>query len=390
MPGPYGSRGPPAGLYRCRVNAVPAPPLPPPAIVQPAPYQASFGLVTGHAARGARRVVVAVDGHVLASRRLRGRRFWLRVGLPVGAVDVRVTTVDAGRRRSWRVVHDVYGLPAAAGPRRVAEREDRLLARRLRGLTRGFSGTPAFYVQSLTGGPGAAWNAKARFPAGSTLKLAIAAEVLASYPGIPPPGSRVGSLLRAMITRSDNAAANTLEVWLAGSTSAGSDAVNGLMRSIGMHNSIMYGGYEARTLSGRIPVHMNEQPAFGVGKYTTAADLAALLRAIWLAAGSRGPLASEQPGFSSADGRHLLWLLAHVHDSAKLDGIVEKQPGVAVLHKAGWVDAARHDAGLVFWPGGVFVLSVMTWNPRGAGVASDRLAARCAAAALERFRRHPR
>jgi len=58
-----------------------------------------------------------------------------------------------------------------------------------------------------------------------------------------------------------------------------------------------------------------------------------------------------------------------------------------VLHKAGWVDSARHDAGLVFWQGGVFVASVMTWNAAGDGLAADRLAARCAAKALARFRR---
>jgi len=366
------------------------PALPPPAIEQPAPHQASFGLVTGRAAGGTRRVVVSVNGRVLVSKPLRGRRFWLRVALPVGDVAVRVTTIASGGRRSSRVVREVYGLPAAARPRGVAGREDRVLAQRLRGLAQGYAGTAAVYVQSLTGGAGAAWNAKARFPAGSTLKLAIAATVLASHPGIPPPGSRVDSLLRSMITRSDNAAANALEIWLAGSTSAGANRVNALMRSIGMDDSVMYGGYELRTLASRIPERVDEQPALGIGKYTTAADLSALLRAVWLAAGGKGPLGPAQPSFTSADGRYLLWLLGHVSDSPKLDGIVGERRGVAVLHKAGWVLTARHDAGLVFWEGGVFVAAVMTWRASGAGVSSDLLAGRCAAEALERFRRLPR
>jgi len=366
------------------------PALPPPAIEQPAPHQASFGLVTGLAARGTRRVVVSVGGRVLASKPLRGRRFSLRVALPVGDVAVRVTTVASGGRRSSGVVSEVYGLPAAARPRGVAGREDRVLAQRLSGLAQGYAGTAAVHVQSLTGGAGAAWNAKARFPAGSTLKLAIAATVLASHSGIPPPGSRVDSLLHAMITRSDNAAANALEIWLAGSTSAGANRVSALMQSIGMHDSIMYGGYEVRTLAGRIPERVDEQPAFGIGKYTTAADLATLFRAVWLASGGRGPLRSAQPGLTPEDGRYLLWLLGHVSDSPKLDGIVAERRGVVVLHKAGWVLTARHDAGLVFWEGGVFVAAVMTWRASGAGVSSDLLAGRCAAEALERFRRLPR
>jgi beta-lactamase class A len=365
------------------VNAVPA--LPPPAIEQPAPRQASFGLVTGVAARGTRRVVVSVRGRVLADKPVRGRRFSLHVALPTGEVSVRVTTFGTGGRHSVRVVDEVLGLPAAARPRIVASHEDPTLARRVRKLARDFGATSGIYLQSLTDGSGAAWNATARFPAASTLKLAIATTVLASYMGVPRAGSNLDALLRQMITLSDNASANALEVWLAGSTSAGSDRVNALMRSVGLTHSLMYGGYETHTFR-KIPLRVDEQPAFGIGKYTTAWDLASLLRSVWLASGGRGPLHDAQPGFTAADGRYLLWILAHVRDTAKLDRIVGGRTDVAVLHKAGWVDTARHDAGLVFWRGGVFVASVMTWSSRGAGVSSDVLAGRCAAVALERFR----
>jgi len=397
----------------------PPPPLPPPAIEQPAPHQVSYGLVTGRAASGTRRVVVSANGRVLASKPLRGRRFSLRVVLPAGDATVRVTTHGPRGLRSARVVRDVYALPAASRPRFVRSREDPPLALRLRKLVHAHRGTPAFYVQSLTTGRGAAWNAKARFPAASTLKLAIAAAVLAEHDGIPAPRSYVGEQLREMIIPSDDAAANALEVWLAGSTSAGSHRVNTFMRSIGMLDSIMYGGYETsgvrrnaaaaprspsgvaaqrspsgparagevRSLSGRVPVRVDEQPAFGVGKYTTAADMAALHRAIWLASGNRGPLRSRQPGFTAADARHLLWLLAHVRDTPKLDRAVRGDREVHVLHKAGWISSARHDTGLVFWRGGVFVASVMTWSPSGAGSSSDVLAGRVAAISLQRFRR---
>ena len=157
----------------------------------------------------------------------------------------------------------------------MRSRNDPVLARKLRSLLRRYSGTSAAYVQNLVEGGGAAWNAKARFPAASTLKLAIAATVLTEHRGIPSPNSYVGSLLREMIVPSDDAAANALLVWLAGSTSAGGQRVNSLMGSIGMEDSIMYGGYETtRRLSGPIPVRVDDQPSWGVGKYTTAADLA--------------------------------------------------------------------------------------------------------------------
>lgn len=335
-------------------------------------------------------MVVSVNGRELASRPLRGRRFSLRVTLPAGDLSLRVTTIAAGGRRSTRLVSDVFGLPVAARPRVVRAREDPLLARRLRAATRSFNGTPGYYVQNLTTGRGAAWNAKARFPAASTLKLAIAVTALVEHIGIPSRGSYVDGLFHEMITDSDDAAANGLEVWMAGSTSAGSDRVNALMRSIDLVDSLMYGGYEVRSVSSAIPVRVDEQPAFGVGKYTTAWDMTSLWRAIWLASGGLGPLRAEHPGFTPADARYLLWLLAHVRDTPKLDRIVGERSGVSVLHKAGWISSVRHDTGLVFWRGGVYVAGVMTWNARGVGHSSDVLAGRIAEIALDRFRRLPR
>ena len=347
----------------------------------------SYGLVTGRAAAGARFVIVAANGDVLASRRLVGRRFSLRVELPPGELVLRVTTITSGGRRSSSVVRDVFGLPRAARPRDVAARNDPVLARELRALARSYPSTSAFYVQSLTTGAGAAWNAKARFPAASTVKLAIAAAVLAAHSGVPPPGSRVGGLLREMITVSDDRAANDLLVWLAGSTSAGGHRVNALMRSIGLVDTLMYGGYDVRTLSGGIPLRVDLQPAFGAGKYTTAWDLASLWRALWLASANRGPLRRAQPGLSAAETRYLLWLAAHATDAPKLGRVERGRRGVEVLHKAGWISTARHDTGLVFWSGGVFVASVLTWRPAGAGARSDALAGRIGVTAYERFRR---
>jgi hypothetical protein len=320
-------------------------------------------------------------------RSLEGRRFALRVTLPLGDVTVRVTTIARKGRRSSALVRDVFALPPGSRPRVVPAHLDRTLERKLTSSVRAYSGTAGYYVQSLTGGSGAAWNARARFPAASTVKLAIAATVLAEYSGIPVPGSRIDALLRTMIIPSDDSAANSLLVWLAGSTSSGAYRVNDLMQAIGLTDTLMYGGYATRTLSARIPRRVDETPAFGVGKYTTAWDMTSLWRALWLASGGIGPLRSSEPGLTSADARYLLWLTAHVTDQPKLDSTVGADRKVLVLHKAGWISAARHDTGLVFWEGGVFVAGVMTWRSYGVSASSDRLAGRVAATALRRFRR---
>ena len=191
-----------------------------------------------------------------------------------------------------------------------------------------------------------------------------------------------------MLVYSDNEAANELEVWLGRSTSGGAAKVNATMRTLGLLDSEMYGGYEVRTAAGLhpIPLRVERQPAFGQGKHTTAYDLARLARLLHLAAGGRGALVHRLSGFTPSDARVILYLLAHSADRGKLDRLVGGEPGVAVLHKSGWIAVARHDAGLVYWPQGGYVAAVMTWSPAGAGLASDRLAGLVVRAALDRFR----
>ena len=358
-----------------------APALPPPAIFAPAPREVSFGLVTGRAPLGTRRVIVRIGERILADRPLRGTTFSLRVPMPATAFPLRVTAVDRRGRRSSSVVAPVYGLPSGSEPRQAAPRLDPVLARTVRALTGGAGGTSAVYVQDLRTGRGAAWNARARFPAASTLKLAIAVTVMRSLAGKPGAGSELEALLRAMLISSDNAAANRLEVWLAGSTSAGAGRVNETMRALGLNDSLMYGGYETpRTPAGiaPIPIRVENQPAFGVGKYTTAWDLGRLARATYLAAAGKGPLVPL--GVSGAEARYLLWLLVQVTDRGKLDRFLG---GTAVvMHKAGWLESVRHDNGVVAFRDGAFVATVMTWQTPQA----DALAGRVAQAALKRFR----
>jgi hypothetical protein len=358
--------------------------LQPPVLIAPAPYEVSFGRIVGRVGRGTESVRVSVDGRPLAEKDLGGTRFDFTVALPQRDLRLTVTAVDRIGRRASTVVRPVFGLPSAARPRappRVGY-EDALLAPTIRALARAFPGTCAIFVQDLRDGAGAAWNARARFPAASTLKVAIAVEVLRAYRGKPLPGSRLDRLLRRMLIPSDDKAANELLVWLGGSTGGGSARVNATLRALGLFDTDMYGGY---LVQGRnpIPLRAQSEPAF-VGKHTTAWDYARLLRSVHLAAEGRGRLARRFRGsFVPGDARFLLYLLAHTSP-----GWLERDlRGVAVLQKAGWITRARHDGGVVYWPGGSFVAVVLTWNPRGVDASSNVLAGRVARLAYARFRR---
>jgi hypothetical protein len=367
--------------------ALPArPAAQPPAIVSPAPYEVAFGEVAASVPAGTRFALLLVDGRPRATVRVTGRHVRIAASLPPHDATLRVVAIGAsGWRRASRPVGPVLGFPRAAAPRPAGNREDAALARRLRALVRSFGGSAGVFVQDLRSGRGAAWNARARFPAASALKLAIAVETLRALPAPPARGSGVDATMRAMLLDSDNAAANRLEVLIGGSTSGGSARINATLRALGLTDTDMYGGYElGRRTARAIPIRIESQPAIGNTKHSTAWDLARLLRDVQLAAGGRGPLRTRIAGFAPREARYLLYLLAHVHDHGKLDRFLP--PWARTAHKAGWNSVARCDNGLVLWPGGAFVATVMTYAPGGAGTSADVLAGRVARAALDRFR----
>ena len=309
---------------------------------------------------------------------------------------MQVVTVARAGRRSRATVPHVLGASRAATPRpRAAPTTTSCSQRTVRRLAGRFGSTSGIYVQNLATGAGAAWNARATFPAASALKLAIAVTALARTEGTPPPGSTLDRLLRQMLTYSDNAAANATERYFGGSTSGRlgarqrADAVARARRHGDVRRLRARRGRRdlARARRRRSRCASTASRTGGAGKKTSAYDLGSLLRAVWLASGGRGPLRAAQPGFTPSDARYLLYLLAHVRDPGKIDRVVGRLPGVRVLHKAGWINDARHDNGIVLWPGGALVVTVMTYRVGAApGLSSDVLAGDVAAAALRRFR----
>ena len=357
--------------------------LDPPTLTAPAPREVSFWHVTGTVGPGVSRIVVFVNGREEAAARTAGRRFDLRVTIPPRDSAVRVVAEDALGNESDRTVAPVLGLPAVPEKEVVETYEDPVLARRIRRLIRAFPGTSGIYVENLATGAGAAWNARARFPAASSVKIAIAIEVMRVLDERPPPHSSLGRLLDLMLIHSDNAASNALLEWLGGSESGGAAAVNSTMAALGLEDSHLYGGYLIAAGSGQpIPLEVESQPGFE-GKYTTAWDLAQLHRGLHHAAEGDGPLLDLDGSFTPRDARFLLYTLSHSADHGKLDRYLGRD--VVVPHKAGWVSDARHDSGVAYAPGAAFVVSVMTWNAYGAGTSSDILAGEVAKAALRRF-----
>ncbi|HEY6584112.1 MAG TPA: serine hydrolase [Gaiellaceae bacterium] len=344
-----------------------------PVVVTPAAYEVSFGRVAGRVSPGTDRIVVSIGRRVLADKHVGSRSFDVAVDLPSRDVTIRVTAVDKDGRRRTTAIGPVFGLPRSSRPRAPPRqgRVDGGLAGTVAGYTREFAGVSGVYVQDLLSGRRAEVSSRVEFPAASTLKVAIAIEVLRALRGKPPPGSGLDRTMRAAIIPSSDRAANELLVWLGGSTSGGAAKVNATMHWLGMSQTDMYGGYLVTGVTPRF-----------VGKRTTARDLALLMRELHLAAEGRGRLA-RRGSFTPTKARFLLYLLAHTQVS-RVDRFLHGEPAV-VLQKAGWITKARHDMGLVYWRGGVFLVVVLTWNERGVGISSDLLAGRVGRAAYRRF-----
>ena len=189
-----------------------APPPPPLVVTAPAEREVSFGHVTGRVQPGDWAIVVRADEKLLTVKRVEGGSFDFVVALPRRDTTVRVSLYGPyGKRQVTATIRHVFGLPRSAEPAAVAGSNDGALQRLVGMLARGFPGTTGVYVEDLVSGRGAAWNARARFPAASTLKLAIAVTVLRTLEHKPESFTQVSRLLGKMLVSSDNESANALE-----------------------------------------------------------------------------------------------------------------------------------------------------------------------------------
>ena len=146
--------------------------------------------------RWAGRVHVAGDGE--ARFTVQGR---------VGPQAVTVRFVAGARALGAVTARRVWLLPQSGAVARAATVRDEALSARLATLGRAFPGWAGVYVQDLSSGSYASWNADASFLAASTVKLGVMIEALRRY-GPFPERSAVWGDVRTMVSLSSNDAAN--------------------------------------------------------------------------------------------------------------------------------------------------------------------------------------
>jgi beta-lactamase class A len=226
----------------------------------------------------------------------------------------------------------------------------------LAGVRGRFRGSLSYYVEDLQTGRAIVWNEHQQQPAGSIIKLPIAVALFeqelagkvrledevvleaadkAGGSGVlrrTRVGTRltVASLLELMLQRSDNTATNMLTDLL------GLEEINAACRRQGLASTCM-------------PRYIMDLEARDnrVENYTTAADMARLLKALY---GRRI--------LDEASSARLLEILKGQHVRDRLPRYLP--PGVVIAHKTGLMKDACHDVGIIYGRDHDYVVAVLT------------------------------
>ncbi|MCC7207261.1 MAG: serine hydrolase, partial [Anaerolineae bacterium] len=193
---------------------------------------------------------------------------------------------------------------------------------------------------------------------------------------VNPPDSEQAQRLAEMIICSENLSSNALlRVIGDGDEYRGALAVTDAMQKLGLENTFLARSFfTGATALGPPPT---EQPFVPVtipadqsqtepdpSNQTTPADMGWLLAGIYACAeNGDGPLVETFPDeITQNECRLMMRVLSANKIGAMIEGGAPNTDDVIVAHKHGWSDDTHGDAGIVFTPGGDFVLSIAMHN----------------------------
>ncbi len=297
------------------------------------------------------------------------RRDWEWVpGAPGYTLDVEAsipTIVEAltqsdGRTAYLVLIETPPPLPSMADLERVLDAQ-----------TMNFPGFAALYVHDLTHGDEAAVDADVSFSGMSTLKIGIAAAVMAKLDGgikaNDPVGYEVGQWLDYALGESNNFAANLLLRYLGdGDTRAGARTFTSFMRSLGFDSTYMQSGYDADTLP-QIPTPGNQQTEWEThpdpNLQSTPREMGRILSAIHDCTLGKGPLIELYPAnFTPDECSQILFYMSHDEFREMIWGGLPNLNNRWIVHKHGFAFESHSDVALVWGPNGPYVISVFLFR----------------------------
>ena len=242
-----------------------------------------------------------------------------------------------------------------------------------------FDGFGSVYILDLQTGEEVRINSDVAVSGLSILKIAIFIEAYRALDG--PPNDYERQLFIDTATASSNHAANLLLHIIAGedNTYAGAEALTNGMHEMGMVNSFMAIPYDAQVVPSRPSTYTtpaNERTDISTNPdttmQTTAEDIGYMLANLYYCAQGQGGLLAIYPDEITQDEcQAIVDLMVDNIEGNLIRYGVPDSPTVRVSHKHGWSFNEHGDAGIVFSPGGDFVIYTLLAQPENDWLMSD-------------------
>jgi beta-lactamase class A len=226
----------------------------------------------------------------------------------------------------------------------------------------------ALYLKNLKTGEALAFDPNIAFSGMSINKIAILATLFGRINDTPDDATT--SILAEAMICSENISTNKLLGIIGdGNPYTGAERVSEFLQKLGLNDTYIYTPYANDPyITPQAPqtrVTSADQVSAEPDPYNqmTVTDMGTLLQDIYQCAKTEnGPLLDTFPAqYSPMECRKMLDLMTYNHIYNFIEAGVPE--GIKVAHKHGWIDDTHGDAGIVFTPGGDFILVVALHNP---------------------------
>ena len=240
-----------------------------------------------------------------------------------------------------------------------------MMGQMIEGILAGFPGFYSIYIKDLATGQEFADDADVAYAGMSILKIAIMVEAYRHLDG--PPDVDTTKILSETMTLSGNFTSNLLLRYTIGDGDAyeGVRRLNQTMKLIGLANTFMATPYDEDVLPQHISTPANQRTDVSTNPdpfmQTTPQDMGRLLEMIYQCANGGGTLIAAYPNELTPDEcQAMLEIMSENRIGELIEAGVPE--GTPVAHKHGWVGDSHGDAGIVFTPGGDYVLCIYLYH----------------------------
>lgn len=247
----------------------------------------------------------------------------------------------------------------------------RLLVNRLQVFEQDTGGMAAVFIMDLATGNEVNINSDVPITAIDLMRVPIVVETYNSLNQLPSLSQRQ-LISDTLILNPDNTSANELLGFIGGADGPykGAELVTNSMQRLGLANTFIMAPYDGLMPTGKqtpkTPANSVEglRTAPGPLMQTTAEDIGTLLSMLYYCATGQG--GAIVAAFPSTDWQGKCLEILDYMERNKIGSLIEEgiPSNVTLVHRHGWTGDTHVDAGIVFSPGGDYVIVEILYKPQ--------------------------